>query len=74
MAAHTFNRSTREAEVGGSLSMRQPDLHSEFLDSQGYTKKLCLEKQTSKQTKVLYCMPLILLGNFSLLKTIYNAG
>ena len=31
----------------------QPDLQSEFLDSQGYTEKPCLKKQnkTNKQTK-----------------------
>ena len=29
----------------------QPGLQSEFQDSQGYTEKPCLEKQTNKQTK-----------------------
>jgi hypothetical protein len=28
----------------------QPGLQSEFQDSQGYTKKCCLKKQTNKQT------------------------
>jgi hypothetical protein len=28
----------------------QPGLQSEFQDSQGYTEKPCLEKQTNKQT------------------------
>jgi hypothetical protein len=37
--AHTFNPSTQEAEAGGSF---------EFQDSQGYTKKPCLEKQQQK--------------------------
>jgi hypothetical protein len=53
---HTFNPSTWEAEAGGFLSSRgQPGLQSKFQDSQGYTKKPCLEKQktkTNKQTKV----------------------
>jgi hypothetical protein len=31
----------------------QPGLQSEFQDSQGYTEKPCLEKQTNKQTKPL---------------------
>jgi hypothetical protein len=51
VAAHTFNPSTREAEAGRFLSSRgQPGLQSEFQDSQGYTEKPCLEKQTNKQT------------------------
>ena len=50
MVAHAFNPSTREAEAGGFLSQGQPDQQSEFQDTQGYTKKPCLEKQTSKQT------------------------
>jgi hypothetical protein len=29
----------------------QPGLQSEFQDSQGYTEKPCLEKQTNKQKK-----------------------
>jgi hypothetical protein len=31
----------------------QPGLQSEFQDSQGYTEKPCLEKQTNKQKEVL---------------------
>jgi hypothetical protein len=50
VVAHTFNPSTREAEAGGFLSSSQPGLQSEFQDSQGYTEKPCLEKQT-KQNK-----------------------
>jgi hypothetical protein len=53
MVAHAFNPSTREAEAGGFLSQGQPDQQSEFQDTQGYTKKPCLEKtnkQTNKQT------------------------
>jgi len=39
--------SIREAEAGGSLWVQvQPDLQSEFQDSQNYTEKPCLEKQT----------------------------
>jgi hypothetical protein len=30
----------------------QPGLQSEFQDSQGYTEKPCLEKQTNKKTKL----------------------
>ena len=48
VVAHAFNPSTWEAEAGGFL--RQPGLQSEFQDSQGYTEKPCLEKQTNKQT------------------------
>jgi hypothetical protein len=32
----------------------QPGLQSELQDSQGYTEKPCLEKQTNKQTKMLH--------------------
>jgi hypothetical protein len=46
VVAHIFNPSTQEAEAGRG----QPGLQSEFQDSQGYTKKPCLEKQTNKQT------------------------
>jgi hypothetical protein len=31
----------------------QPGVQSEFQDSQGYTEKPCLKKQTNKQTKKL---------------------
>jgi hypothetical protein len=52
MVAHTFNPSTWEAEAGRFLSSRPACLQSEFQDSQGYTKKLCLENQTKpNQTK-----------------------
>ena len=44
MAAHAFNPSTWEAEVGGFLSRGQPGLQSEFQDSHGYTEKPHLEK------------------------------
>jgi hypothetical protein len=46
VVAHAFNPSTREAEAGGFLS-----LQSEFQDSQGYTEKPCLKKQTNKKQK-----------------------
>jgi hypothetical protein len=36
----------------------QPGLQSEFQDSQGYTEKPCLEKQTNKQTSVTWLDPL----------------
>ena len=57
-----FNPSTWQAEAGEFLSLRpgsQPGLQSEFQDSQGYTKKPCLEKnknknKTNKQTKDLH--------------------
>jgi hypothetical protein len=47
VVAHAFNPSTREADfwVRG-----QPALQSEFQDSQGYTEKPCLKKQTNEQT------------------------
>jgi hypothetical protein len=48
VVAHAFNPSTWEAEVGrvrGQLAVQ-----SEFRDSQGYTEKPCLKKQTNKQT------------------------
>jgi hypothetical protein len=53
VVAHTFNPSTWEAEAGGFLSSSQPGLQGEFQDSQGYTKKPCLEKtkNKNKQTK-----------------------
>jgi hypothetical protein len=49
VVAHAFNPSTREAEAGRFLSSRPSGLQSEFQDSQGYTEKPCLEKQTNKQ-------------------------
>jgi hypothetical protein len=46
MMVHTFNPRTWEAEAGESLGVQdQPGLPSEFQNSQGYTEKLCLEKQ-----------------------------
>ena len=45
VVVHTFNPSTQEVDfwVWG-----QPDLQSEFQDSQGYTEKPCPEKQKTK--------------------------
>jgi hypothetical protein len=51
VAAHAFNPSTWEAEVGGFLSRGQPGLQSEFQDSHGYTEKPCLEKPKKKKKK-----------------------
>jgi hypothetical protein len=51
MVAHAFNPSTWEAEAGGFLSSRHAGLQSEFQDSQGYTEKPCLEKQTNKKDR-----------------------
>ena len=47
---HTFNSSTQEADDISELVQGQPGVQSEFQDSQHYTKKPYLEKQT-KQTK-----------------------
>ena len=52
MVVHAYNPRTQEADAGGSLSSRvqgQPGLQSEFQNSQGYTEKLCLEKQQQQQ-------------------------
>jgi hypothetical protein len=52
VVAHAFNPSTLEPEAGGFLSSRgQPGLQSELQDSQGYTEKPCLKKQTNKKKK-----------------------
>jgi hypothetical protein len=40
MVRHAFNPSTPEAEAG---VQGWPGLQMEFLDSQGYTEKFCLE-------------------------------
>jgi len=46
VVVHTsFNPSTWETEAGRS------GLQNKFQDSQGYTEKPCLAKQTNKQTK-----------------------
>ena len=47
MEMHTFNPITWEAEAGGGQG--QVGLQSEFQDSQDYTEKPCLNKQTNKQ-------------------------
>ena len=47
---NTFNPSTWEAGAGRFLSLRQAWSEGEFQDSQGYTEKPCLKKQTNKQT------------------------
>ena len=49
VVVHAFNPSTWEAEAGGSLSLGQPGLQSQFQDKlQSYTEKPCLEKQKHK--------------------------
>jgi hypothetical protein len=50
VVVHAFNPSPWEAKAGGFLNSGQPGLQSEFQDSQGYTEKLCLEKQTTTAT------------------------
>ena len=48
--AHAFNPSTGEAEAGESLWVQdQAGLQSEFQDSQDYTEKTSLKKQTNKK-------------------------
>lgn len=49
MVVKTFNPRTQGAEVGRSLTSRQPDLQSKFLGSQGVYVETCLEKQTNKR-------------------------
>jgi hypothetical protein len=49
VVAHAFNPSPWEAEAVDFLVRDQDGLHSEFQESQGYTEKPCLEKQTTKQ-------------------------
>lgn len=54
MVVQSFNLSTQEAEAGESLWVQgQPGLHSEFLDSQGYTEKPCLEKKTKIKNSLI---------------------
>ena len=48
MVAHAFNSSTQEAKEGRT-SWGQPDLQSDFQDSQGYTQKPCLRKTNNNK-------------------------
>jgi hypothetical protein len=41
---HNYNPSTADTEAGGLQVRGQPDLHSEFQASQGYTVRSCLKK------------------------------
>jgi hypothetical protein len=45
MVTHNINPSTWEADTGDLWVLDQPDLQSNFQDSQGYTEKSCLEKE-----------------------------
>jgi hypothetical protein len=47
---HTFNPSTQEAEAGRFLSSRPAWSTKWVPDSQGYTEKPCLKKQTNKKS------------------------
>jgi hypothetical protein len=49
VVVHAFNPRTWEAEAGGFLISGQPDLQSEFQDTQDYTEKPCLKKQKKKR-------------------------
>lgn len=53
VGSQAFTTGTWEAEASRSLEVEgQPDLHSEFLDSQSYIMRPCLNnKQTNKQTE-----------------------
>jgi hypothetical protein len=50
VVGHTFNSSTWEAEAGRFFNSR-PAWSTEFQNSQGYTEKPCLEKQTNNKQK-----------------------
>ena len=60
----SFKPSTEEAGAGGSLLVQeQPDLQSEFQDSQGYIiERLCLKKKKSNNNN---SYSLIFIGNSS---------
>ena len=51
MVVHACNLSTQEAEAGGFLHSVQgnPGLQSDLQDSQSYTEKPYLKKQTNKE-------------------------
>ena len=48
LVAHTFDPSTWDAESGRSRFWKKPGQQKEFQDSQGYTKKPCLEKERGR--------------------------
>jgi hypothetical protein len=48
VAVFAFNISTLEVEASDLLGGGQPGLQSEFHDSQGYTKKPCVETKQNK--------------------------
>ena len=50
--AHTFNPSAQEAKAGRSLNSMS-GLQKELQDSQGYTEKPYLEKQTKDQSELI---------------------
>jgi hypothetical protein len=53
--AHAFNPSTQRQKQADFFVWGQPGLQSDFQDSQGYTKKPCLEKQkTSVYLNTIY--------------------
>ena len=53
VVAQPFNSNTRETEAVRSLEVQgQPRLQSEFQGSQGYTEKLCLEKQQWQKIRI----------------------
>jgi hypothetical protein len=57
VVVHTFNPSTGKAEAGGSLRIQgQPDLQTEFQDSQGYKLRPWLKNKKNKnyETKTKY--------------------
>jgi hypothetical protein len=53
VVVHAFNLNTWETEAGGFFSLRPAWFQSEFQDSQSYTEKPCLEKQTNKRKQAL---------------------
>jgi hypothetical protein len=50
VVAHTFNRSTQEAEAEAGRFLSPRPAWSEFQDSHGYTEKPCLEKKKQNKT------------------------
>ena len=67
MVAHTFNPSTQEAEVGGSLRVwGQPGLQPELQNSQGYMEKPYLKnKQTTpKHPYILHTQSILNINTY----------
>jgi hypothetical protein len=74
VVAHAFNPSTWRQRQADFWVRGQPGLQSEFQDSQGYTEKPCLEKQTNKKKDLWSAFPNVQWSAWCKRRNVFQSG